>query len=69
MLSCVTPLGFTEMEDYRPQEYGVRAQIIQKNWDIKIVEKSFKTEAERTRWLDAREADGTLHQVLAYSER
>jgi hypothetical protein len=49
-------------------EFRVQVQLIDAKWNVKIVEKTFKTEAARDRWLAQREEAGTLHAVLATSD-
>ncbi len=44
----------------------VRAVLITKTWQLRTVEKTFKTEAARDKWLDRKGEEGVLHEVQAY---
>lgn len=48
--------------------YRVRVQIVDAQWNVKTVEKEFRTETARDRWLSKAEARGALHAVLAFGD-
>lgn len=50
-------------------DYRVRAVVIAgRDMTLKTVERTFKSAAARTAWIDKQADAGTLHQVLGYSD-
>lgn len=52
----------------RHTDYVVRVQLIGKDNRFRVVEKSFKTEAARAKWLEKKDANDELFQILAFSD-
>lgn len=52
----------------RYTDYVVRARLLDKNNRFKVVEKSFKTNDARAKWLDKMDEKGELFEVIAFSD-